>query len=261
MWEVVPFSAVQVLTPLPFDPLTLITGSGGFWRADMGITLSGSNVTNWADQSSFGNNLSVGAGGQTAPTFNSTGFNSTKNGVVFPDGGGGGMQATSFNFNSTTCTAFILFQWGSAPSVGFGRFLSLTGAGNSSDTNNTQSFATDQNSPVGNWDCGSNGVEQGNGGAVGPALTGGNLYLIGQTFDGANANRWSAGSVLGSATANTNTIGGGNITRWCIGFVDTQGSAGAGFTCAFFGLTTKAMNSTDWTNLKNWSNSNWGTSF
>lgn len=55
-------------------PATLFGADLKAWyKADVGVTLSGSAVTGWADQSGGGNNLSV-PGGQTSPSFSPYGM-------------------------------------------------------------------------------------------------------------------------------------------------------------------------------------------
>lgn len=65
-----------------------------WFKANAGVTLSGSNVTNWADQSGNGYNLV----GQTDPTFSSTAWNGTGPGLVF--GGAAWMKSTDAGFAS-----------------------------------------------------------------------------------------------------------------------------------------------------------------
>lgn len=243
---------------VPFNPTSLITGAGGFWRADKGVTQS-SGVTGWADQSTQGNNLSVLGGSQTNPAFSATGFNSSHPAIIMGDGGTAGLSVT-FVLNSTTLSIFVLLQLASGNTQNNGRFCSLLGANTGHDYDQTNSVEFDQGSPPGEFNVTQNLGQQGNGGSAGPSLTGNGLYLLGATFDGTNANRWSAGAVVGSATSNTNTFGASSpASGWYVGSA-TGGSAG-GAALAFIGITERAMNTTDWGNLKSWSNSNWGTSF
>ena len=48
-----------------------VPGLVGWWRADLGVTLNGSTVSAWADQSGAGNNVSQGVTGNQ-PTFNAS---------------------------------------------------------------------------------------------------------------------------------------------------------------------------------------------
>jgi hypothetical protein len=60
--------------PPPFNPTDL--SNLALWlRSDLGITLNGSNVSAWADQSSNGNNF-VNASSATQPLYNLNGINS-----------------------------------------------------------------------------------------------------------------------------------------------------------------------------------------
>jgi hypothetical protein len=74
--QVLQFNGTEyVPTTLPtlFSP-TSISGLQLWLRSDMGITLSGNQVTGWADQSGTGdsNKNMVGAGGSANPTFNAS---------------------------------------------------------------------------------------------------------------------------------------------------------------------------------------------
>lgn len=59
--------------PTPITPSTL-SGRIGDWRADTGLTLSGSAVTGWADQSASAKNLAQ-ATGSKQPAYAATGLN------------------------------------------------------------------------------------------------------------------------------------------------------------------------------------------
>lgn len=53
----------------------------GWWKADVGITLSGANVTAWADQSGGGRDWSISGGSE--PQYSATGWNGATHGVTF----------------------------------------------------------------------------------------------------------------------------------------------------------------------------------
>jgi hypothetical protein len=236
-----------------FNPTSLITGAGGFWRADTGVTLSGSSVTAWADQTAFGNNLSAIP---TQPTFSGTGFNSAAPGITFPTGGAGLLNASVAFAATATCSVFILLQKGAA-GTGFLRYFSLITSGNNDFT--LPSFEADEGNVSGNvFQAGASGVSFGNGSAPFSLSTGG-LYLLGFTLDGVHSNMWVNGAVQGAAVNFSSNVGGAGSNTISCGPVG--GVSPVAMTVAFWGITQKAMNSTDWTNLKNWCNANWGTSF
>lgn len=244
---------LQRFVSLPFNPTQLITGNGYFVRADMGIT--GPGVTAWADQSSFGHNLGFL---NANPSFSSTGFNSNKPGVTFTEGSNTD-ESVILSFNSTTVSSFILIQFTS--SSGSIRIQSVEANGQN-DATGANSFVVNCNgsSPGSSaFSCRSNGnVEQGNGGSTGGALAANGLYLLGMVFDGANVNKWFNGSLVGSGSAFTNTLGNGAS---CLLSIGNSNFPCCSFVCAFAGITQKVMSSGDWSNLKSWSNTNWGTSF
>jgi hypothetical protein len=93
---------------VPFSP-TDLSGLSLWLKADAGVTLSGSNVTGWADQSGNGNNASIGNSGQE-PTFVSS-FLNGKPAIEF-NGEGQVMQiadSNSLDFLNTSC--FIVLQY------------------------------------------------------------------------------------------------------------------------------------------------------
>lgn len=227
-----------------FNPTSLITGAGGFWRADMGVTQTSGAVTAWADQSSFATNLS-GSG----LAYSATGFQSSKPGVTLPDGQFENLQ-TTLSFSSATASVFALINTNNPT---FNRLTGVIANGGSDGT--SPSFFLYANSSIFGLFCGGN---QGQGGSA-VSVSANTSYLIGGVFDGSDGNEWLNGAVQGSGSPFSTTLGGGAGATLYLGSSLTVQSGGA--TVAFFGLSQKAMNSTDWTNLKNWSNSNWGTSF
>ena len=94
-------------TATPFAP-TNLTGLSLWLKADAGVTLSGANVTVWADQSGNGNNASANSGQE--PTFISS-FSNSKPAIEF-DGQGQVVQiadANSLDFLNTSC--FIVLKY------------------------------------------------------------------------------------------------------------------------------------------------------
>lgn len=239
-----------------FNPTSLITGNGGFWRADMGVHLSGSNVTQWDDQSSFANNLTIQSS-HTDPTFSSTGWLSSKPGITFAGGGtnGQGLNSPALTYNSSTTTGFVLFLY--TTNFSFDRVISFCGNGASADYNNAPSFAIDLASTT-NVQIDNNNTST----SFGTEATS-TAYLLGLVFDGAHITLWKNGT-SGSTQTQSGNVGGASTNQFGVGCTGNPGSVSGNSltgTIAFAGLTQKQMNSTDWGNLKTWSNSNWGTSF
>jgi hypothetical protein len=87
---------------VPFSP-TDLSGITLWLKADAGVTLSGSNVTAWADQSGNGNNASSSEGSR--PTFVSNVLNSKP--VLRFDGAGQQMALTS-SIGETEYSIFIV---------------------------------------------------------------------------------------------------------------------------------------------------------
>ena len=107
-----PISGALSLSASAASVLALQTPSGIFganlvaWaRADTGVTLSGSNVTGWADQSGNGRNFSAFT---TSPTFGATAFNTTKPGITFLNGSTQGLLTGVFNIASSVAGFFIV---------------------------------------------------------------------------------------------------------------------------------------------------------
>ena len=88
---------------IPRTPPISFLGLALWLKADAGVTLSGSDVTAWADQSGNGNNASSSGG--TRPTFVSNTLNSKP--VLRFDGAGQKMALTS-SIGGTAYTIFIV---------------------------------------------------------------------------------------------------------------------------------------------------------
>ncbi len=258
------FFLPQTFAPVPFNPTQLITGFGGFWRADVGLTLSGSNVTAWADQSSQGTSLTLQTfgGAQISPVFSATGFNAAFSAVTIRQdlASLGGLGNIAININSTQLSFFMLGVTHPGFDNNNGRFGGVVGNGQTVDFNNTSSFEFDEGaSPTGSpgYNIQANSAIQGNGGVQGPQLIDGTTYLLGGVFDGVNANKWINRAVVGTGTAYSNTIGGGTST---VTFGYTGTGLNASINCGFWGITNSVLTATDFGNLCNFANSNWGTS-
>jgi hypothetical protein len=242
-----------------FNPTSLITGAGGFWRADTGVGVSGSNVTGWTDQSSFAQNLSPSS---TAPTWSATGFLSAHPAVTFNGASSTYLLKNSFAFSHSTCSNFIMFYWPSTPS-NYDGVCSLINSADPNDYNGSSSYAHTAQGGSTIVDIAHNSIQIVTSSAIGTNTA----VLAGFVLDGVNFTQWINGSTAspaGAAQASTDLIG-GTTNYFVIGARIVGGTAPSAVfgspVVAFCGITQKVMNSTDWTNLKNWSNSNWGTSF
>lgn len=235
-----------------FNPTSLITGAGGFWRADMGVNKSGANVTSWTDQSSFNQTLTA----TNNPQWSSTGWLSSFPGITLTGGNSEYLKNAAFVLSSSTCSIFILQTWASANSYD-GSMCYATGS--NTDFNSANGFALSTNNNIIQPDAAQNSITN----VMGNAVSANTAVLWGAVLDGANWTLWQNGSSI-SSNADTSTIGGSGTNLFVVGGRVSSGSPAANYmtgTIAFCGVTQKVMLSADWTNLKNWSNSNWGTSF
>jgi len=104
-----------------------ISGLRGHWVADVGVALSGADVTQWNDQS--GNGYHLTPVGTNPPTFGATAFNSLP-GLIFtnatPRTLGQASGNLGFTGSDTLCSIFMVLH---VPSGQVGRAVSLCGAG------------------------------------------------------------------------------------------------------------------------------------
>jgi hypothetical protein len=238
--------------PPLLNPASLITGAGGFYTTTVGVT-GNPNVTAWADQSSFGQNLT----GHNSPQYSATGFNSAYPGITFAGGSSQYFLDGTFAFSNSTCSVFMLFYWTVASASSFEGVVTYTANG-SSDASSAPNFYFGSNGTAIQQYSDNNGDI-----ALGPVLTQNVPVLTGFVIDGANNTVWTNG-VAGTPTADTNLIGGNGNTNFSIGGRLNGSSTAtnyASMTLAFVGITQKVLLQADWTNLKNYCNSAWGTSF
>jgi hypothetical protein len=102
------------------------------------VHLSGSNVTQWDDQSGSGNNV-VQATGARQQTYSATGFNGTKPGVTAVAANAQFLQNTAFPLNTTTMSIFIVLTFTGSDPLNSG-LVSFVAAGQADDFGNSQSF-------------------------------------------------------------------------------------------------------------------------
>jgi hypothetical protein len=235
-----------------FDPSSLITGAGGFYRADVGVTHSGASISNWADQSLFSNDLNTT---DSTPAYSATGFNSSFPGITFSDNTGQNLYRTAVTWASaSTASIFFLMNYTQTNGVAFGRFGALINGGGA-DFNNPGSFETDDTNVGTVLESGSNNAQQC---ASGTVSTG--IQLVGAVYDGTHATFFvnGTGGTAGSQTGGPFGGAGGNLIS--VGRSNGTSGACAGMILAFFGITQRVLTAGDWANLKAWSNANWGTS-
>lgn len=245
----------MLFTPSPafmskasFNPTSLVGTQGAFWRADVGVSQSSGNVTAWADQGSHGNNLNVIP--STSPQWSSSSFNSSFAGISFNTGGstpGDSINIASNIVNTTTMSVFILMKYLSA---GSDRIVSdtVTSVGNDNSTPSWLFYI-----PTTQFQFYSSG------GMSSPdILTNNTLYVIGAILNGSTVQDYvnfstgasrSFSSTVGAATAGTFAVGASGSGNSC------------GMVVAYVLVTNNVLSGTDLTNLKSWTNSNWGTSF
>ena len=108
---------------LPAFVPTKIAGLSLWLRADLGITVTGSGVSTWADQSGGGRNVTQGTDAKRPPWANNTGPNNTAgltfSGTQFLQNAGSNMGTGSQNW-----TWFVVFNVGS---TAFGQNIVING--------------------------------------------------------------------------------------------------------------------------------------
>lgn len=93
----------------------------------------------------------------------------------------------------------------------------------------------------------------------GPSMAASTIFMISATMDGTHQTQYSVTTQVAQAA---NTAGRGASGAGSHMFCGADGSTGTlGMTIAFWGVTEHLLTGTDLTNLKNFSNTNWGTSF
>lgn len=146
------------------------------------VHLSGSNVTQWDDQSTGASNF-VQATGARQPTYSATGFNSVKPGVTTVAANAQFVQNTTFPLNSATISIFVVHTFAAGGVINNG-FSSFVAAGQANDFGNNSSFI--MSSPINNattWRFTSNAYDDFN---HLTATTANSPQTIGWVFDGTN---------------------------------------------------------------------------
>jgi hypothetical protein len=255
MWEVEVYAPLQATA---FNPTSLISGGGGFYRADIGVSQSAGAVSAWADQSGFGNTLTQSTGAKQ-PTWSATGFNGFPS-VRFVAANSTFLTNTAFNFStSSTVSWFGALVESTAVNE---RMISFIASGDGNDfANHSMVWATGGTAPVMTYSAFN--VNVGNGGSAFSGFSLNTAVLFGFTLDGSgNGNMWINGSIQGAATSNPGGSLGVNPNKLDMGiYAGDDATQPMDGHVIFFGMTQRVMNQTDFTNLKGWSNANFGTNF
>jgi hypothetical protein len=237
-----------------WSPLSL-SNLVAYYNASMGVTQSSGNVSQWNDQSGNGYNLTVPGGGPpwTSPVYSSTGFNSSYPGITYTDGSNQSLDsAASVTMESGNFSIWMLANTPVFQSSNY-RYFGLLANGGGVDYENNGICLIDSIAAPG---YGAFQVDY-LGNSVGSANV---PQLVGFVGSSAGVQPYLAATAEGSP-ASAITVGSSPNT---IGIGNTQpigGSPCTNFTIAFFILTAAAMSAGDISNLKTWTNNNWGTSF
>jgi hypothetical protein len=236
-------------TPLQLSNLV------AYYNAGLGVTQSSGNVSQWNDQSGNGYNLTIQSGetNQTSPSYSATGFNASYSGITCSPGGdtGLGTSQTAVTFNQTVLSIFLLLNTQLSGNTRRNFSLNTTA---SSDFN-AGACGLMTNGALTNTVC----YQANDSTGLGSANTN---EMIGFTFDGTNNRQYLNGSLVNtfSYSAGFGGSGGAGINLGSSAWF-SAGFASEGFTIAYAILTAAAMSATDISNLKTWTNANWGTSF
>jgi hypothetical protein len=111
----------------------MLSGILAWWDADLGVSLSGSNVVTWTDQGSHAYVLGQnGVTGETQnkPTFSSSGYNG-KNGVIFAAASSQSLSTTGSvaYSNSGIYNCFVAAMYNSQVNDDLGRIASVSAVG------------------------------------------------------------------------------------------------------------------------------------
>lgn len=232
-----------------FNPVSLVGTQGGFWTAAAGLGLSGADVTSWTDQSAHA--LVLNTSTTAAPVFSATGFNTSFPGVAFASASSRNLYGSVSVINSTTMSIFVLQIYTNGGPTN-GRFVSICDTSLGADSTTPQICFF--------------GDRVGNAGQAGPysnaylnlvTYTSGSPFSFGYIFDAVNATPYG-GFTVGTSQAFSASLGPASNQ-----IVDFGGSLGAYGNCvlAYVLITNNVLSAGDRTNLKTWTNANWGTSF
>jgi hypothetical protein len=228
-------------------PSTIFGANLIVWtKADTGVTLSGSNVTAWADQSGNGHDFGVE---NASPTFSGSGFNGLS-GITFTTTQG--LKTAGFNISSNVAGFFVVGNFTTSTGAN-ARILAYFDPIVAADYNSVAHILALNNVSSGNIDCLQNSVS-----STAMAVTTGTNVRLGLTFNGPTGN---VNSYVNNG-APTTTGGFGNNTLGGSGaFLDlgfSNAGSGVPFTAAEMVVVNIVPSSGQLTSLDNYFKSKWG---
>lgn len=219
----------------------------GWYRADLGVGLSGSNVTSWGDQSGNRHDLSIF--GSPNPTFSSTGFNTVFPGISFVAGNSSRLTSAAFNLSTANIGAFMVAR--------------ITGSGSDARVLAYADTAVDFNQVQNILFLDSSGANtlrqyQDSISIIATAFDNTN-YRLGSTFDSASNQEIFVNNISAAAGLSgiPNTLG-SSTSVLSLGANLTGGSTCPGMTVAEVVLLNIVPSSSQRTNLDNYFKSLWG---
>jgi hypothetical protein len=243
-----------------WTPLSLASVIG-FYTAAAGVTESGGNVSSWADQGPLNQAMAQATGGNK-PTYSASGFNTSFPGISFASASPQFLSNTTYQFTpTTTFSIFCLMQY-AATTADFAGIVSYVANGDATDFSALHSFIYESYSTAHAdiFQFGNTGAAYGVPTAWSPR---GTPVLFGGVFDGANCTTYGYGGSgsVGSPNVNTSTIGASGNGVMAFGTRPWNGNTPSfNGALAFVLMTGAAMSAGDVSDLKTWTNSNWGTS-
>jgi hypothetical protein len=259
MITLTPGIEIEVSIGPAWSPLSL-SNLVAYYNASLGVTQSSGNVSQWNDQSGNGNNLTLPADITTDPTYSASGFNTSYPGVTMAGGvNTSALENSSVTFGGTETFSFFLLCTIPNGSISVG-IASLVANGASHDYDNTASIrlfgpGLTSNEAGWYWDNTDHRVY---------SFTWANTPgLWGIVSNAGSVQAYVNGAATGTAQSITSNIG-SNPNLLVLGTDSTvagDNNASVAATIAYAILTAAAMSATDISNLKAWTNANWGTSF
>jgi len=229
---------------MPWTPASLGAPLLGWWKADAGLTLSGSNVTSWADSSGNGLTMTgIGSGGNT-PT-----ATLTLNSLPVVSFASAHLQsfvtaANAVALGVATASVFGVYRYNVAGT--FGRFFNFIGTGQAHDYDNNSSFVSFINGST------SVGISSNSNASIGPTALN-TWFEFGGIFDGANITAYINNSAQAPA-AFAGTLGAAGTSALGCDFVN-DGQLDGDIAEVF--LTNTALSPTDIGNIHTYFQSKW----
>lgn len=240
----------QVISAVPPNPLQILgTNLLAWYRADTGVTLSGSNVTQWDDQSGNAYHLTV-PGGINSPQYSATSFNS-RPGITFSTSGTTGLQKTSFAPGAISVTSAFLVGTEESTTGSNARFISYKNVvGTDTDTDGVIWHLSPTLTTIRGF--------QGATGFLGSSgtLTDGIPYRLGSIYDGVNHTIYVNNVAQTPAGANAFTL----TSSGTLGIGQQGGLDSCSSVMAEIVITKSNVGSSDRTSLDTWFKYLWGLS-